>query len=559
MDSPIENALHVVERADPLARLKPLVEAARDYAAASLAKNTRAAYDADWRTFTAWCEMKGLPSRPAPSAVIATYLAHLADERRRVSTIERALAGIVHAHRAAGYEFARSKAPIPAVLAGIRRKLGIASRKKAPVCDDELRALVGTLGVDLIGLRDRALLTLGWFTASRRSEIVGIHVEDVAFVREGVRLTIRRSKTDQEARGTVKGVPYAGDPAVCPVRALRGWLDASRLENGPIFRAVLGKGEIAQRGLHAKRWRASSSAALLGSGSRRQTSGDTPSARGLSRRRRGRARASTRSCARAITVASGPSAATSGTLPSSTTTRRRGCSERAPLRLRARPCARIGSPMRKGPQIFAVIESPTDVPSFVGALSAKAWPPFVRLGPNVTDLEVALVVAQLSLYGGAQAASLRQLAENFPHIAPGGLAAEDGEDVVFPSCCCGLEAWREWHLLLSKGTSPWLGHDPSPWVEARGEDFLIWPDGGLSGGNSESLTAIHLSRAELATLLENVERDLRGFVDRLRDWTSALDPEVADPIAAGFRALAKLNDAEPPPGEQEDRDSRPSL
>jgi integrase len=129
----------------------------------------------------------------------------------------------------------------------------VAPRKKAPVCDDELRALVGTLGVDLMGLRDRALLTLGWFSAGRRSEIVGLHVEDVAFVREGIRLTVRRSKTDQEARGVVKGVPYAGDPAVCPVRALRAWLEAARLEKGPIFRAIIGRrGEVADRGLHAQ-------------------------------------------------------------------------------------------------------------------------------------------------------------------------------------------------------------------------------------------------------------------------------------------------------------------
>jgi len=235
-----------------LAELEPLVERAREYAAASLAANTRGAYAADWKTFSQWCAQKGLASLPAPPAVVSTYLAHLADAGRRVSTIERALSGIAHAQRAAGLDWSRSELPIPTVLAGIRRRLGVSPSKKAPLGDQDLRALVGTLGVDLIGLRDRALLTLGWFTAARRSEIVALRVQDVAFVREGLRLTLRRSKTDQEGRGLEKGVPYAGDPAACPVRALRAWLDAARLETGPIFRAVIGKGEIAEHALHAQ-------------------------------------------------------------------------------------------------------------------------------------------------------------------------------------------------------------------------------------------------------------------------------------------------------------------
>jgi integrase len=252
MDETMTDALAVVQVSAELGELESLVESARGYAAESLAANTRAAYEADWKTFAAWCALNGLACRPAPPAVVATYLAHLADQGRRVSTIERALAGIAHAHRSAGYTFARSDLPIPDVLAGIRRRLGVAPSKKKPLDDHDLRALVGTLGVDLIGLRDRALLTLGWFTAGRRSEIVGLRVEDVAFVREGIRLTLRRSKTDQEGRGIEKGVPYAGDPAACPVRALRAWLDAARLEKGPIFCAVLGKGEIAERALHAQ-------------------------------------------------------------------------------------------------------------------------------------------------------------------------------------------------------------------------------------------------------------------------------------------------------------------
>jgi integrase len=135
-------------------------------------------------------------------------------------------------------------------MAGIRRRLaGAPVAKKAPAKDDELAALVGTLSADLAGLRDRALLTLGWFTACRRSELVALKHEDLEFAPEGLRVFVRRSKSDQEGHGLEKGVVYAGNHALCPVRALKAWLDASGITTGAVFRAIDRHGKMSEKRL----------------------------------------------------------------------------------------------------------------------------------------------------------------------------------------------------------------------------------------------------------------------------------------------------------------------
>ena len=233
MTNPV--ALAIVSSSNALGTL---IDRARGYAADAKSDATRLAYRTGWRLFEAWCDGNGICALPATPASIATYLASMADSGRKVATIERALAAIAHEHRANGHPWTKGSPVISEVLKGIRRRVGVAQAKKAPVVDEDLRALVRTLGDGLAGLRDRALLTLAWFGAFRRSEVVALTVEDVIFGREGLIVTLKKSKTDQEAHGLEKGIPYAGDPAVCPVRALREWLDAAQIATGPLFRAV---------------------------------------------------------------------------------------------------------------------------------------------------------------------------------------------------------------------------------------------------------------------------------------------------------------------------------
>ncbi len=148
-------------------------------------------------------------------AAVGVYLASLAERGRKSSTIERALAGIAWAKRARGFEWAKGHPAITTVMSGIRRRHGTAPQQKAPVVDEILATLVGTLDDELVGLRDRALLTVVWFGAFRRSELVALTVADVAQVREGIVVSVRRSKSDQEGRGAEQGIPHASAPGMC--------------------------------------------------------------------------------------------------------------------------------------------------------------------------------------------------------------------------------------------------------------------------------------------------------------------------------------------------------
>jgi integrase len=239
----------------PLARRTPmdvesieqLVESARRYVAQGKAKSTRRAYRSSFAGFDGWCTSRGLCSCPAPPPTVAVYLAALADAGAAVATIEKMLAAIAHEHRSRGFVWPRGEPAVRETMAGIRRTIGTSpTTKKAPVSDDELVRLVATLGEDLAGLRDRALLTLGWSSACRRFELVALDVADVEHKTEGLLVHVRRSKNDQEAKGLDKGVPFASSPALCAVRAVRAWLDAAGIKDGALFRAVDKHGHVAK-------------------------------------------------------------------------------------------------------------------------------------------------------------------------------------------------------------------------------------------------------------------------------------------------------------------------
>lgn len=214
--------------------LAALVERAKEYAADARASSTRRAYESDFRAFERWCTAQGLVARPAPPSVVAVYLTHQADSGRKVATLERALTGIVHAHRSQGFDWPRAHPAISNVMGGIRRRLGTAPAQKAPVVDE----LLATLDEDLRGQRDHALLTLGWSGAFRRSELVALSVADVSRSSVGLIVTLRRSKGDQEAKGAEKGIPYASRAALCPVRSLDAWLASAGITEGPLFRYI---------------------------------------------------------------------------------------------------------------------------------------------------------------------------------------------------------------------------------------------------------------------------------------------------------------------------------
>jgi integrase len=236
--------LVVSDASSTLAVAPELVQQARAYASAATSENTRKAYARQWAAFTAWCSSRGLASFPAEPSTVALYASDLAQQGRKVATIEQAMAAVSGAHGAAGLPSPREDANLRRVLRGIRRELTVAQRQAAPILKDQLHAMVEAVGQSKKGQRDAALLLVGFAAALRRSELVGLEVRDVAFTVEGLVITLRRSKTDQTGEGRKVPVSYSGTVAVCPVRALRAWLDTAGIVEGPLFREVNRHGQV---------------------------------------------------------------------------------------------------------------------------------------------------------------------------------------------------------------------------------------------------------------------------------------------------------------------------
>ena len=229
------NALVLLDRTAAIARLTSTLELAADFARASKAKTTLAAYGSDWRVFECWCEERGLAALPASPEGVCGFLADEATRGRRASTLGRRLAAIRYFHRAAGLETPTGDEKVKAVLSGIRRTIGAAPVRKKAATSDIVLGMVGGKGTSLRELRDRAILLFGFAGAFRRSELVALNLEDIEWTAEGALVIIRRSKTDQEGLGRKVGIPR-GEIA-CPVTSLEEWLEAAGITEGLSFGA----------------------------------------------------------------------------------------------------------------------------------------------------------------------------------------------------------------------------------------------------------------------------------------------------------------------------------
>jgi site-specific recombinase XerD len=225
------------------------IDATMAYAEAEKAAATRAAYASDWRDFAAWCAARGAMPLPAHVGIVATYLSWLASTGRKASTIGRKAAAIGHRHKQAGHKPPTNQEGVRAVLRGIRRTIGAARAAKAPATADVLTAMLRLCPATLAGARDRALLALGFAGAFRRSELVALEVADLTEAQDGLRVRIRRSKTDQEAEGAEIAIPRGY--RLRPVEAVQAWLTAAEITEGPLFRPVLKGGRVQREPLSA--------------------------------------------------------------------------------------------------------------------------------------------------------------------------------------------------------------------------------------------------------------------------------------------------------------------
>jgi site-specific recombinase XerD len=227
-----------------LPTLAELDAAGEEFQKSSRAQTTWKAYNTDWQSFVDWCEDFELVAMPATEETLSRYLTALVAMGRRPATLRRKVASISVVHETAHQPNpARSRA-IRDRLTGIGRVVGNAQRVASPATTTEIRKMVAaTSSSSLRGIRDRALVLLGFAAALRRSELAALDIGDIRWVNQGMELTIRRSKTDQEGYGAVIPVPYGSHHETCPVRAVGDWLEA--IENNPctsrdnsLFRAV---------------------------------------------------------------------------------------------------------------------------------------------------------------------------------------------------------------------------------------------------------------------------------------------------------------------------------
>jgi site-specific recombinase XerD len=220
------------------ADLAKLVERTRQTLHDAVPPNTRRGYEGAIRRFVAWCTKMGLAAMPAASSTIALYMRHLADEGCRVGTIEHALAAISTSMVRSGLASPWKNVQVADMRGALRRELGVRPKKKIAADDDVLKKLLAVMPPTRLGLRDRALLTLGWSGAFRRSELVALDARDVTLGVKGAEVLVRRSKTDQEGSGEPVPIFFSNMAEHCPIRALAAWLDASGITEGAIFRAL---------------------------------------------------------------------------------------------------------------------------------------------------------------------------------------------------------------------------------------------------------------------------------------------------------------------------------
>jgi len=220
---------------------------------AAKAPSTRKAYQTDFRIFESWCSNHRLTALPATPLTIALYIASCVAARLAPATIARRLASISKAHQAAGYEDSPASTKhfvVGQVLKGARRTLGVAQRCKDPLLLNDIRRLLAACPNNLLGLRDRALILIGFAGAFRRSELCAMSVSDLCFSASGLVISVPRSQADQEQAGDKVAIPFGEHEDTCPIRALRKWLSTANVTEGAVFRGVDRHGHVATTGLH---------------------------------------------------------------------------------------------------------------------------------------------------------------------------------------------------------------------------------------------------------------------------------------------------------------------
>ena len=222
-----------------LTDVKKLHEETLENLKSSKANNTLRAYKSDFRDFGVFCAKHGFNSMPTEPKVVSLYLTHLSSSSK-ISTLRRRLVSIGVVHKLKGHYLDTKHPVIIENLMGIKRKKGSIQTGKKPILINHLKQIINVIDEQKIEkikkLRNRTLILIGFGGGFRRTELISIDYEDLDFVEEGVKITLRRSKTDQFGEGLIKGLPYFSNEKYCPVTSLKNWINLSKIKTGPIFR-----------------------------------------------------------------------------------------------------------------------------------------------------------------------------------------------------------------------------------------------------------------------------------------------------------------------------------
>ena len=220
--------------------LKALHEETLNNLKSSKAINTIRAYKSDFKDFGAFCAKHNFKALPTEPKIIALYLTYLSGKDAKMSTLRRRLVSIGVMHKLKGHYLDAKHPVIIENLMGIKRTKGSIQRGKKPILINHLKAIINVINEEKIEeikkIRDKTIILVGFGGGFRRSELTSIDHEDLEFVTEGVKITIKRSKTDQFGEGMTKGLPYFVNETYCPVSHLKKWIKISNIKNGPIFR-----------------------------------------------------------------------------------------------------------------------------------------------------------------------------------------------------------------------------------------------------------------------------------------------------------------------------------
>ena len=206
----------------------------------SKANNTVRAYKSDFNDFGLFCAQNGFKSLPSDPKIVSLYLTHLSTRNIKMSTLKRRLVSIGIIHKLKGHYLDTKHPIIIENIMGIKRRKGSIQKGKKPLLINNLKIIINVIDEynheDLKKFRDRSIILMGFSGGFRRNEIVSLNYDDLEFVTEGLKINLKRSKTDQFGEGSVKGLPYFDNIQYCPVLSLKNWIEISNINSGPLFR-----------------------------------------------------------------------------------------------------------------------------------------------------------------------------------------------------------------------------------------------------------------------------------------------------------------------------------